>query len=307
MAGIRKWHLKAIVQKGLSFLPFGSNINFWFQKHITRGVRLTDAYINDRLIHARDHLAYFRQYGGEFNSTLEIGTGWYPIIPLLFYLQGALQVYTLDVRRYMTRKRFTECARKLIGLHDEGRLSAFVHVHQGRLDKLKEILDSPALEGMLSTLSIHYVIGDARSTGLPASYFDLVHSNNTLEHIPKEILKSILVETNRVGKGGCIHSHFIDMSDHFAHMDRSITPYNFLKFSTKRWRWINNSIQFMNRLRLPDYRKLFRQSGFHIVHEQLRADSPDDLDTVKVHQEFEEHHLEDLRVTHVHFVCRSGE
>ena len=35
---IRKWHLKAIIQKTISFLPGSHKINYWFQKNITKGV-----------------------------------------------------------------------------------------------------------------------------------------------------------------------------------------------------------------------------------------------------------------------------
>ena len=47
-----------------------------------------------------------------------------------------------------------------------------------------------------------------------------------------------------------LHSHFIDMSDHFAHMDSSISIYHFLRYSEAQWKRIDNSIQPQNRWRL---------------------------------------------------------
>lgn len=301
---LRKWHLKAFVQKALSFLPYGSSINFWFQKHITRGVRLTDDYIRDRLIHAKDHIKYCGEFGGKLDATLEIGTGWYPIIPLLLFLSGANGIQTLDVSRYVTRRRFAQTISKLLELNAQGGLAGYVEVVPDRLSQMRAVLDgSGSLKGMMAALSITYTIGDARRTSFPDKSLDLIHSNNTLEHIPVNVLRHILVELKRLGRPGAIHSHFIDMSDHFAHMDRTITPYNFLKFSSRKWKLINNRIQFMNRLRLSDYRQLFREAGYEIVRGQLRADRPGDLDSVKVHQELAHHDREELKVTHVHLVA----
>ncbi len=58
---------------------------------------------------------------------------------------------------------------------------------------------------------------------------DFICSNNTFEHIPADILSAILREFKRVIKPGGLMSHFIDMSDHFAHFDSRITIYNFLE------------------------------------------------------------------------------
>jgi ubiquinone/menaquinone biosynthesis C-methylase UbiE len=165
------------------------------------------------------------------------------------------------------------------------------------------ISEERSLDGMLAALSIDYVIGDASHTVFPSGQFDLIHSNNTLEHIPAEILGDILVEMKRIGKADGLHSHFVDMSDHFAHMDRTITPYNFLRFSKRQWRLINNRLQYMNRLRLQDYRSLFQQAGYTLLHQQLRADTPELLDDIHVHPDFAVHSKDDLRVTHAHFVC----
>lgn len=68
---MKKWILKAIVQKTISFLPFKHRINYFFQKHITKGVNLGDEYFYDRLEHARQHLQnYFEFSRGGGNSIL---------------------------------------------------------------------------------------------------------------------------------------------------------------------------------------------------------------------------------------------
>jgi len=78
----------------------------------------------------------------------------------------------------------------------------------------------------------------------------LISSNNTYEHIYPEVLGGIIQRMWALLAPGGIMSHFIDMSDHFAHMDRGIDIYNFLRFSEKQWDLIDNRIQPQNRWRL---------------------------------------------------------
>ena len=52
---MKKWKQKAIVQKIISYLPFGQNINYLFQKYVTKGENLNDEYFLDRLNHAKTH------------------------------------------------------------------------------------------------------------------------------------------------------------------------------------------------------------------------------------------------------------
>ncbi len=85
-----KWIIKAVVQKSISYLPYSQRINYFFQKHVTGGVRLNDEHFGLKLQHAREHHHYLLTFGGENadRTILELGTGWYPVIPLLFFLTG---------------------------------------------------------------------------------------------------------------------------------------------------------------------------------------------------------------------------
>ena len=59
--------------------------------------------------------------------------------------------------------------------------------------------------------------------------------------------------------------HFIDLSDHFQHQDKSITSINFLHYSEKEWERIaGNQFAYCNRLRAGDYLALFEEAGFDV-------------------------------------------
>ena len=97
------WIVKALIQKTISFLPYNHSINYLFQKHVTKGVRLTDELFEDKLIHCKNHLQYFSSYATTpATSSLEIGTGWYPIVPIGLYLFGFENIVSVDISDLLT-------------------------------------------------------------------------------------------------------------------------------------------------------------------------------------------------------------
>lgn len=302
---MKKWILKAIIQKTISFLPGSHKLNYWFQKYVTKGVRLSDSYFSDKLMHALDHLNYARKYELpiQFRS-LEIGTGWYPVIPLAFYLAGAKQVVTVDLNRLMNEQSLGDCIKTFQAALKEGKLSQFEeHFKSERVEQL--LMIDPAkreFETLLIALNLEYRVSDARSLEDEAETYDLIHSNNVFEHIYPNILKEILKEFKRVLKPSGIMSHFIDMSDHFAHLDSSISIYNFLRFSESQWRRIDNSVQPQNRLRLGDYEQLYQDLALNIKDSKQRPGEPEVLKNLKLHADFAQRDIKDLAISHAHLV-----
>src|ERR1051326_1606552 len=241
-----KWIAKAVVQKGISFLPFSHHINFFFQKHVTKGVFLSDEYFQDRLIHCANHYKYFRKYNSTKNfSHLEIGTGWYPVVPAGMFLYGAGSITTVDLTR-LSNPEFTHATlKKFLEYYKNGKLQKFLPgISEERLKIVLEEAENPSRDffDLLEKHNIVYLVMDARKLFLPDASIDLITSNNTFEHIYPEILEGILQKLKALCKSGGVMSHAIDLSDHFAHMDNSITIYNFLKFSDTAWKWIDNSV-----------------------------------------------------------------
>lgn len=302
---LSKWILKAIVQKTISFLPAGHRINYFFQKHITKGVQLNDAYLFDRLEHAQNHWLLFQKFGKRYlpERTLEIGTGWYPVVPITLFLAGVKEIYSVDIQMLTNKKHLRTTIQRLLQAIDEGRYPEELPIAPDRLLKLKEIfadVEHKSLAILLKDLHIQYLIRDARRLDFPDNHIDLVHSNNTFEHIYPDILEGILKEFWRINKG--VMSHFIDMSDHFAHFDLSISVYNFLQFSEKQWRWIDNSIQPQNRWRFDDYLNLYKKLGIQVAQETHRPGQPEVLHSQKLAAPFHQKPIEVNAITHMHLV-----
>ena len=301
------WVTKALVQKVISFLPLKHRINFFFQKNITRGVELSDEYFNDRLIHARNHLKYFTELTGKTipAKTLELGTGWYPVIPIYFYLKGVNTIYTVDIANHIKKNYTKFTVRKFINEIESGRLnSSNEQFIDDRIRQLKALLVSESIPEvqLLYNLGIVVRIKDARKNSFGIEVFDLIHSNNTFEHIYEDELKEILDEFNLLLKKGGVMSHFIDMTDHFAHFDKSISIYNFLKFSPRRWRIIDNSIQPQNRFRVKDYENLYNRLGLDYRIVEIREGNVGELKKIQLHKSYSNYFLNDLAMSHCQFV-----
>jgi len=300
--------IKAFVQKTISFLPASHKINYIFQKYVTKGVNLSDEYFYDRLGHARDHIKSFQKYSDKSIPTtcLEIGTGWYPIVPISFFLLGADKIYSVDITFLTSKERLGTTLKKIIESNKSEQLKNYINFLPERFEVISKLLsdyDKFSLEEVLHKLNITYLIEDARNLSLPDNSIDLVNSNNTFEHIYPDILIPILKEFKRVvKKPGGVMSHFIDMSDHFAHFDKSINIYNFLQFSDNQWKWIDNSIQPQNRNRIYDYRQIYDDLNIPISDESFREGRINELNTIPLADKFRNRPLEEVAKSHCHFV-----
>ena len=296
------WIAKAVIQKSISFLPYKHRVNYLFQKYITKGVLLTDALMDDKLTHCSNHIKYYNKYGTKKDNftSLEIGTGWYPIVPIGLFLAGAGEIYTIDISSLLKTSAIHQTITKLLEYYDSGKLQTYLPViKKERLEVLKTALTlNGEPERILESMHIHTTVGDARKMVFEDGKMDLINSNNTFEHIPGFILIDILKDFRRVLKADGVMSHQIDMSDHFAHLDKSITIYNFLQFTEGQWNGIDNSIQPQNRLRITDYRRLHEQAGFKVLEELNRPGSIPDLKKVKLDAVYKVNSDTDNAVSH---------
>jgi len=306
-----KWILKAVVQKTISFLPQKEKINFLFQKYVTNGVALTDQYFTYKITHSRDHINYFKKYGQpnfSGQNMLELGTGWYPIVPIAMYLSGMDQVISIDIQSWMTKESELITIEKFVEWRLQGKLDAYLpDIQEDRWQILTDIIrDSNKLsqEEINQKIGFQSMIVDARNTGFEAQNFDYICSNNTFEHVHTVVLKDILKEFARIIKKEGVMSHFIDMSDHFAHFDQSINIYNFLQYSNSKWNLIDNNIQPQNRLRFIDYKKMYQHLNIPITEEEPVEGNVDLVAKMSLSEEFKTYPLEELAISHAYLVSK---
>jgi SAM-dependent methyltransferase len=303
------WLAKAAVQGLLSVVPGGRAGNRLLQdRRRTPDRQFYDA----KLDLCRAHLGHHFETGGYPLATpfeaLELGTGRLPFVPIGLALCGARHIVSVDIVPMAQPGLTARACEFLLAEADSGRLQERLPwVRPDRLATLRQLyagFDQRPLSDSLSLLGIELRIEDIRRLPHTAPPFDLIVSNNTLEHIPPDLLDEIMAAFRRLAAPGVTMSHFIDLADHYSHYDRRLTPYNFLRYRPSVWRLLNNPLQYQNRLRVCDYRQAHARAGFHIVCEENDGSSINALDGLQLAAEFRHYQRIDLAVTSSWMVSR---
>jgi len=305
------WKLKSAVHRTLSWLPQSHRWNALLQRHVTRGYFASNATFETKLGCCRRHLAHLRRFGripaGGF-AALELGTGSWPIVPLGLFLCGARRIWTYDLVPVLEPATLLHTLAHFGAAIRDGSLPRLLpDLQVERVERLAAVIDRAEAETPAETLArldIHARLGDARGTDLPDSSVSLVFSTVVCEHIPRDVLAGLWREFRRVLAPEGVMSHQIGLADQFASFDRSITPYNFLRYSERQWRWLDSPMIPQTRLRLADHRALLRAHGFELVHEDGVRGSPADLRTVPLAPQFRSHAVSDLLVLYAWLVGR---
>jgi ubiquinone/menaquinone biosynthesis C-methylase UbiE len=121
-------------------------------------------------------------------------------------------------------------------------------------------------EELLALTNIRYLApADAAKLDLPSASIDYYVSYSTIQCIPPAVLADILIEGQRVLRKEGSFLWYVNMEDHFAHQDSSISAINYLRFSEAQWQRIaGNRFMYLNRLRLDDFSTLFQQNGCEV-------------------------------------------
>ena len=222
-------------------------------------------------------------------------------MPVALYLSGADAVWTFDIAPLLRRARVERMLRMFAEYDERGELSRWLpDARPERLAKLRSVLGAAdadaSAESLLAALNIHAQVRDARQTGLPDHSIDLFVSTSVLEYVPLPALADLLVEFRRVATPGAVMSHFINLLDEFCHFDRSITPFNFLKYSEAQWRWRDSPLLRKNRLRISDYRCAFANAGWPVCEEKNENGSLEALRRIRLAPEFQKYSEADLLV-----------
>jgi hypothetical protein len=273
------WKLKCMAFYAL--IPFGHRGLGFMQKHVTgrANFRATDEQLRRYGHHVQVYSEMVRQ-----GSTLEFGAGRNLITPLLLSAAGATACYAYDIDRLATVELVNGTIRQL-----RGRLP-------GDWPEVADLGDD-----LIGKYRINYR-APAEINELPDGRVDFIYSTSTLEHVPQEAISGLLHQCIRVASPRAVMSFRIDYADHYAISDRSITPFNFYRYTEKQWRVFNPSNHHQNRLRHTDFERIFSDLKFlkntrNILDESL-------LDGIPVAEPFRRYSKEDLLTRGGHFVLK---
>ena len=298
-----KWVAKSLVQKTLSYLPGGICINAAISERVFHNL---PPRWSQKIGYALKHLRMLR--GCEVSALpkttwLEVGPGWAPLSAVVFYLAGVENHWLYDKHRHFQARYIS-----LRGLEPyleqvAAASGCDVTAVYRRYGRIRAVTDLSLLE--LCNI-VYHAPADAAQTGLPSGSVDVVTTTLVLEHIPRGVLKQFLCEWRRILRPGGLMSHTIDLSDHYAHQDRSISSVNFLKFRPRVWNFFCNRITYCNRLRERDYLTMFSDEGFEILYLDSKTDpgALRALASMSVAAEFREMSPRELAVTESYIVAQ---
>lgn len=273
------WKMKAAIQRILSAIPGGVHVNYALQRHVVHTLPESDTIFQARVRIAQQHLRKLAECGsGPLESRLffEFGAGRDLCGPLVFHAMGIERQYLVDLEFLLRPFLVNDTIRRL------QQASASFQLRRTPAHLVRE-----TRTGCLEDLRRYYGIdfrapADARRTELADGSVDVVTSTNTLEHIPPGDIALILKEMQRVVAADGWLSFLVDYQDHWSYFDKSINVYHFLRYTAEEWKPFNPSLNYQNRMRHPEYMRLYEQGGFVILDEQTEGGQPEDLEQLAV-------------------------
>ncbi len=112
------------------------------------------------------------------------------------------KVTSVDIQQWMTRKTQEDTILKFREWKEAGLLAYLEEaIVPERWEQLMDVLSKPEKynkEDINRLIGLTPLVTDARNLSIENDSVDFICSNNTFEHIPQEILSSILMEFKRI-------------------------------------------------------------------------------------------------------------
>jgi SAM-dependent methyltransferase len=304
------WRIKGLVKKSLDFIPTGVRANrvlqgmFGALKNVEGEVDIK--IVDDWMVFA----SHLNELGVNPEGLIffEIGTGWYPTLPICFSLVGAKVVHTYDLSSHLDFDLTFRMLRR-VEHHLPAMAVAIGKPLQVLRSRYAQLCQAQTLPELLARAAIDYhAPSDAARSGLPDDSVDLIFSNSVLEHIPSNLLPSIMQECHRVLRPTGYAIHSVCCTDHYYFFDKNISRINYIRYSSRHWRLWNNGINYQNRLRPRDFVNLSEAAGLVTVFRKSRP-RPEVLEALplmSIAPEFQHYPPEELASTSIDFAAKKG-
>ncbi|MEZ5320621.1 MAG: hypothetical protein R2698_00760 [Microthrixaceae bacterium] len=298
---------KTAVQKAVSFAPSSDRVNHALQRFSGRTV-FDAAEMATRHRIMVDHFEAVRAAGltGDDDrlrpgcTVLEVGTGWHPAVPVLFWLCGAQRVVCLDHVDHGAMVRLDETVPVVLAHLDADASLPLVPERVAALRGARTAAD------LASVCDFERRVGGIESVD-DLSPFDVVTSSLVLEHVPAGELGPLVRGCfDRLSPDG-VMSHGIDLCDHGHYTDPAgVSQFNFLRFPPRVWRMLSNPIQHENRLRASEYLAAFGEAGVPFAVRNSTDGDRSQLSRLRLAEPYRDFDLDDLVVIYLQLVSHAG-
>jgi len=290
------FRIKCLVQTIFGLMPNSEQINYLAQKYISKKIPPSYRTWRNKYSQALEHHNVFSAYKPSADSVVyEIGCGWHLAMAMAFSTFGYRSIKALDVTPHVRAELINVILQYL-------KADNMVPNH------VKELDSKNIKQDLWNNFRIDLLVpADSTNTGITEKSIDFIYSQEVFGHIPPHLLPAIMQECHRILKDDGIISFSINYRDLYSGVDKTITPYNFLRYSEKEWKKYNPDLHYVNRLRHTDFIQLFRQSGFDVVQEKIIQ--PDNwkemLQSVPISKEFSSKYTpEELSIVSANIVLR---
>ncbi|UYY57037.1 SAM-dependent methyltransferase [Sphingomonas sp. S2-65] len=300
------WQVTCVKHTMKAALPFSHQVRTWWRRsHPTQIGPQHESVVEGGF----DHVRMLRKGGLALDGSriLEIGSGWFPIIPLMLRVAGARTVYMADAYPLLDAAGVRQALAFLSA--NESRISSGLEVGCERMAELVAAADRAEgkdLPALLEQLGIVYLAPFDVEREMPV--VDAIVSHTALEHIPPSAIEDLVRAVHSGLRKGGLMSHGIDNTDHRAHNDRRLSRFDFLKYDGWVWRLFCLDPQdYTNRLRHSEYMALFERNGHRVIAESTFVDrrAMASLTRARLAAPFKDRPREDLATAWSHILTRS--
>ncbi|WP_420573572.1 hypothetical protein [Kordia sp.] len=242
--------IKSLIFKSLDILPnkIGYGVYHQLQKFLNRNSINYKIKTNDRSFNEALKILAEANIELKDKTVFELGSGWAPIIPYFFmYFENVQKVVTYDINEHYDSKTIAK-----LNSYFKSEFKIDVTTEKGAYD-------------LPSNISYYPNKNLAETGSISSEAVDLIFSRFVLEHIPPKELAEIHRNFAKNLPKPFYILHMISPSDHRAYDDKSLSYYDFLKYSKDEWKKKHTKFDYHNRLRLPDYLEIFKNEGFEVV------------------------------------------
>lgn len=290
------WRKRCLINTAKALVPFHSYLRlaqYKFRPYQEDSRR--DAWTIQQGLRQIDWIRSVTTFEGK--SALEVGSGWAPIIPVLFSLAGIGKVYLTDLNRLMTLASFQSGLRSL--RRSKALVMERIPLSEGVFEeRIGAAEKATSLDEVLRHFRLEYLAPcDCQALKLEAASVDFVISRAVLEHIPPGVIQGIFLESARILRPGGIACHIVDNSDHWEHGDKTLSRINFLRYSDGVFKWTHiNSLDYQNRLRHSEYIGMLHNARLSVIGDDPEVDPKALADTkvIPLDEKFRKFTPEDL-------------
>src|SRR5579871_3118521 len=194
------WLLKTAAQHVFKGLPRTEWWNGLMQRYFTGGFQLQPyGEFHAKLGACRRHFQYYQSCSRnprDSFSVVEIGTGWFPIIPIGLHLCGAGEILTYDIVRLLRPDTFEKVVEYFCLFARTGELDKILP--EARRERILEFMSLARLPispiEFLKRLNIRALLGNVCDLPLDSGTVDLVFSHGVLEHFAPRLLAQAMTE-----------------------------------------------------------------------------------------------------------------